>query len=593
MPSAPSSSPLLSRHTLRWIPITLALATLAACGGGGDDEPKQDPLATYRQQALIWQDCAPHVLAQAEGSPLIANGRTQCATLRAPMDYNDPAKGDIEVGMLRVAAGQPQHRRGALVFNPGGPGIDGLTLPLDVGGLWSLANPAADSGRLLQQLADEYELIGFSPRGVGSSTQLHCVSSAMRRPVDDSTHSQTPENIDNILYNARQEAEACLANPLTPYISTEHVAQDIDLMRAVLGEEKLNYFGYSYGTRLGAWYGARFPERVGRMVLDSSMDFSRDTYDLLSQPLAFQRALDEVLAPYAARHPDAFGLGGDVAAIRTILPLLSAPVQTALQPPLGQTLYKSNQAAITLAQLAAARAFDTLLTARPGAAPEEIDAAIDAHVFAPTSEGRDAFMRNMALELHQSILAFGTPSSLTLTPSEGTQRAVHCNDLAVDTSIPNWIERRAQIVQQYPLGIGSYVEHNPCLFWGGPRVTKPAIDNLAQADILFVQSQYDAATWAEGALDTVARLPNARLVYLPGEYQHGLFPYDSACVDNTVATYLLGSTPTARETRCEAHPLPYDARPAASARTTAAIPRYTDPVRAQVLKDRIQQRFQP
>lgn len=593
MPLFPRHAAQASPQRLRWIPTTLALAVLAACGGGGDDEPTADPLATYRQQVLNWQDCPAQIQEDEEGNPLLTDGRTQCATLRAPMDYANPAKGDIEVGMLRIAAGQPQHRRGALWFNPGGPGVDGLTLPLNVGGLWHIANPDTDSGRLLRQLSDEFELIGFSPRGVGSSTQLHCESSAMRLPVDDSTHSQTPENIDNILRNAEHEAQACLANPLTPYISTEHVAQDMDLMRAVLGEDKLNYFGYSYGTRLGAWYAARFPDRVGRMLLDSSMDFSRDTYDLLSQPLAFQRVLDAVLAPYAARHPDAFDLGTDVSAIRAILPSLSAPVQTALQATMGQGLYQSQQSSISLAQLAAGQAFDALLNARPGAGPDAIEAAINAHVFAPTSEGRDDFMRETALQLHQSILTSALPTRLTLTPTEATQRAVHCNDMAVDTSIPNWIERRAQIIQQYPIGIGSYVEHNPCLFWGGPRVTKPAIDTLANADILFVQSQYDGATWTEGALDTVARLPKAHLVYVQDEYTHALFPYGTACVDNTVANYLLGTAPAARETRCDAKPLPRDVRSAPLARTAAAPPNYTDPALAQVLQGRIQQLLQP
>ena len=104
----------------------------------------------------------------------------------------------------------------------------------------------------------------------------------------------------------------------------------------------------------------------------------------------------------------------------------------------------------------------------------------------------------------------------------------------------------------------SYLE-NPCVYWGGPRVTQPDLAAAQQLDLLMVQSQYDAATPLEGANRFFAQLPNARRVYVPGEYQHALFPYYDTCVDATIARYLLGETPAQRETVCPALPLKQDA----------------------------------
>lgn len=595
-PSRPSHRS-SSQRALRWIPGTLALAVLAACGGGdGDDGPSApaDPMASFRQQTIQWQRCNPAVLQSAQGNPLLANNRTQCADIRAPRDYNDPSRGEISLGLLRVAAGQPQNRRGALMFNPGGPGIDGLAFPVHVGGLWHIGNTASESGRLMRQLSDEYDLIGFSPRGVGASTKMNCRTQETRRPVDNSTSSQTPENIDNILFNAQKRAEACLADPLVPYITTEHVAHDMELIRTLMREEKLNYVGYSYGTRLGAWYGALYPQRVGRMVLDSNVDFSSNTYDLMAQPQAFQRIMDDVVAPYAARHPGTFGLGSDESAIRAIVPSLSPPVQTILQRVMIQAFYESGEPTdLSLVILAGSRQYDAIVRARPGATNQTIRTAITTHVFAPGNFQRNALLRESALQIHQAVIASNTQPSLTLQPLEATQVSIHCNDLAADTSIPNWIERRAQIAQNYPLGIGSHEENHPCLFWGGPRVTKPAIENLSNADVLLVQSQYDGATWAEGALKSFERMPSARMVYVTNEYKHAVFPYGSNCVDGTVAGYLLGTTPSARETRCEGLPLPADAGKSMLARTTASVPQYTDPELAKALQSRIRTALQP
>ena len=257
---------------------------LAACGGSN----APDPMQTFTQQSLAWQACDPTILGQETALFEGLGSRAQCANMRVPLDHDNPGKGEAVVALLRVSAEDSKQRAGAIFFNPGGPGGDGLGFAAMYGALWASANPADPLGKPLKQLSMQYDLIGFSPRGVGASTRLYCASNEMLKEVQLPSADRSAENIDNMLYNARLKADACRKNPLSRYINTEQTARDMDLARQLLGDEKLNYIGYSYGTWLGAWYASRFPERAGRMVLDSNMNFA-GTFDdaVLMQPMGF------------------------------------------------------------------------------------------------------------------------------------------------------------------------------------------------------------------------------------------------------------------------------------------------------------------
>jgi len=173
----------------------------------------------------------------------------------APADYSNPGKGLIEVALSRVAAENPNSRKGAIFFNPGGPGGDGLNLAPVFGSLWSIANPSDPLGSKFLQISQEYDLIGFSPRGVGSSTQLLCqLPNSFYLPTKFPELAQGIQNQYNLYENTELNAKSCQANPLTPYINSDATARDMDLARSLLGDPKLSYIGYSYGTWLGAWY---------------------------------------------------------------------------------------------------------------------------------------------------------------------------------------------------------------------------------------------------------------------------------------------------------------------------------------------------
>ena len=210
--------------------------------------------------------------------------------VRAPLDWSDPSAGDIQLSVIRSRAtgGDPI---GSLLTNPGGPGASGVALIRDS---LDFAVGAA--------LQESYDTIGFDPRGVGESTAVTCYDAAdmdaylFDIPADPrGSEGWTQELLDN----HQAFAEACDANSdgILPYITTDNAARDMDLLRGVLGDEKLNYLGYSYGTFLGATYAKLFPERVGRLVLDGAIDPSVSGLEVsTTQGVGFESALRAYMA---------------------------------------------------------------------------------------------------------------------------------------------------------------------------------------------------------------------------------------------------------------------------------------------------------
>ncbi|MFC9296429.1 alpha/beta hydrolase [Streptomyces sp. NPDC057011] len=203
----------------------------------------------------------------------------RCGTLPVPLDHAAPAKGTVTLALARIPATDPHRRLGSLLLNFGGPGAPGI------------AGLAADP-TLFADLGERYDLVAFDPRGVGHSDPISCAGpSEGGAGQGDGAAAQ--------LAALRAAVKRCerASGPVLPYVGTVNVSRDMDLLRQALGDRKLNYLGFSYGTRLGAVYAAQFPDTTGRMVLDG--------VDTLTEPLAEQalvsargqqRALDNFLA---------------------------------------------------------------------------------------------------------------------------------------------------------------------------------------------------------------------------------------------------------------------------------------------------------
>ncbi len=236
-------------------------------------QPPPTDLTRYYDQRISWTPC---------------RGGDQCARITVPLDYAHPQGRAISLAVLKVPAADPSRKVGALVVNPGGPGGSGLDYAASAPSYFGTA------------LRDSFDIVGFDPRGVGESTPVHCLSNAQ---LDQFVASDPdPDNTAEINASDRmlaQFGEGCLkdSGALARHISTLEAAKDMDILRAVLGEQKLTYFGASYGTFLGATYAGLFPKRVGRMVLDGAIDPSLSTLRLnLVQAHGFEVALRAYVA---------------------------------------------------------------------------------------------------------------------------------------------------------------------------------------------------------------------------------------------------------------------------------------------------------
>ena len=598
-----------------WLGAGVLAVSLAACGGSDHSSSAPDPLQPYRTQTLQWAACDGSIVGQPEQvtRPVWEQlgERLQCSTLRVPMDWAQPERSDVLISVMRLAAADPAQRLGTLLFNPGGPGSDGLEQTFTLFRAFGQSNPDSAQGALQLRLLDSYDMVGFSPRGTGASTRLHCATNERQRPLPLQPSGVSDENLVNAAYNDRKTAEACLKNPLTPYINTDATARDMDLLRGLLGEAKLNYIGYSYGTWLGAWYASLFPGNVGRMVLDSAMDYSQPLEKTFVDQAVARRTLhDTLLLPYAARHADYFQLGRSAPEIAAQLDAISPQMREALGSVLSGLSYARLSADTYLASLNAAFWVERTLPTLPDPSDKyAMETAVRQQVFVAGDSQRDQVLRGQAREIYDAYHSsfFSPPQPIDLSVSNSTYWAVRCNDDVATTDLPTW----NALVRSTTLAAPLHTKlENPCAYWDGPRVTKPHVAAMQGTDILMVQSQYDGATPTVGANHFFAQLPNARRVYVPNEFQHGVFPYTDACVDTSVVRYLLGEAPTQRETTCPAQPLQQDAgsgsgsaepsaAPKAAARSLAAPgpsrspnaepPTYLHPEEAQKLIERFKQ----
>ncbi|KOX24348.1 alpha/beta hydrolase [Nocardiopsis sp. NRRL B-16309] len=270
---------------------SLAASLAAAAPAAADPRPApDDALAAFHDQEVDWTRCEEDVLRTLE-----------CADIEVPLDYADPGGARATVAVSRRTASDPDRRRGVLLTNPGGPGGPGRIVPV---------SPAETGGAGIiggERVAEVYDLIGMDPRGTGASTpRLDCGAEYPMAPPrpDDSEFSGLTRGV--IAY---QRACAQADGDLRPHMTTANTARDMDVVRAALGEERINYIGWSYGTYLGAVYGSLFPDRLDRSVMDSAVHpggIWRDVFTL--QAPAYSRNVERYTA-WVAEHDDVYGMG--------------------------------------------------------------------------------------------------------------------------------------------------------------------------------------------------------------------------------------------------------------------------------------------
>lgn len=491
----------------------LVIVPLAACVPQAPtesvptDEKVSTELEPYYKQILEWSSCS--------------NG-LQCATAIAPLDWRDPAGDRIELALVRQPAtsGKPL---GSLLINPGGPGASGFDFVAS-----SLDYAASD------RLQSNFDVVGFDPRGVGRSSAVTCYDEPAE--FDSFLYDVVPgtPGSDDWLATVREDratfADRCLelTGPLLGTVDTPSAARDLDMLRAALGDETLNYLGYSYGTLLGAVYAELFPDKTGRLVLDGAVDPAASNFDLtLAQSKGFEGAFAAYLENCIGSEGCPFR-GSVDAAQRTVSTLLETLDASPLQAADGRQLGSATMTTAIILPLYSAStwpALDQLFT--------DVFAGDPAYAFelADNYNGRDADgnYENNQTEAFISI---------------------NCLDERSDTSVETLRAEAAELAAAAPVFGPRMSWDVGCAEWPVPaQRDRLPIVATGSADILVIGTTNDPATPYDWAVTLAGTLERGHLVTYEGE-GHTAYNKSNECVNSVVDDFLVDGTVPAADPLC-------------------------------------------
>jgi pimeloyl-ACP methyl ester carboxylesterase len=518
-------------------PATLTAGVLACavaavgCTSGGSPGPAGSSAASPAAAAgqagtLSWHSCS------GQGDPI------RCASLRVPLDYRHPAGRKITLALSEVPATAPAaQQQGDLLVNPGGPGGSGL----------SLATTVAQG--LDRSVSAAYNIIGFDPRGVGASVPALRCDPGFFAPVRPDYIPANARAEQVLIGRAKRYAADCQRRYgwLLPFMTTADTARDMDSIRAARGQQKISYFGYSWGTYLGQVYATLFPHRLRRMVLDSIVDPRGVWYaDNISQDYAFEGRIRAFFS-WVAAHDAVYGLGSTEAQVeqawhRARARLQAHPVRGPDGPVIGPDEFDD-----TFLQ----GGYENIFW--PGLAT-----ALAAYVRAPASSVTSS--RGPARLLVAQYRELGAQDENGFA----VYNAVQCSDVNWPRSWAKWDADTRRVYRTAPFMAWDNAWFNAaCAFWPVRGPAQPLqIRGAGLPGILMIQGTLDAATPYAGAQAAHRRLPTARMVVVPGSGNHGqsLAQPPNTCVDGYLNRYLatgaLPQRPGLVNATCPATPAP-------------------------------------
>jgi pimeloyl-ACP methyl ester carboxylesterase len=455
----------------------------------------------------------------------------RCASLQVPLDYRHPAGRKITLAVSEMPATAPAaQQQGYLLVNPGGPGASGLSLAADV------------AAGLDPAVAAEYNIIGFDPRGVGSSIPaLHCDPSffAGVRPdyIPANAHAEQV-----LLGRAKSYAAGCQRRYgwLLPFMTTADTARDMDSIRAALGAQKISYFGYSWGTYLGQVYATLFPHRLRRMALDSVVNPRGVWYaDNIDQDYAFEGRIRAFFS-WIAAHDAVYHLGSTQAQVqqawyRARAMLEAHPIAGATGPMIGPDEFD-----------------DTFLVGGYTSA-----------VWPGLASALASYLRQHdngpMVEVYKTLGAQNEDENLF-----AVYNAVQCSDVNWPRNWAKWDADTRRVYRTAPFEAWDNAWFNAaCAFWPVRGPAQPLqIRGAGLPGILMLQGTLDAATPYAGALVARRLLPTARMVVVLRGGNHGqaLDQPPNTCVNGYLNRYLatgaLPSRPGLVNAVCPATPPP-------------------------------------
>ncbi|MEV0239802.1 alpha/beta hydrolase [Streptomyces sp. NPDC050674] len=514
---------MLSRSwgTARRTALALTATALAVTALPATARAAPDPLARYHHQHLTWKSC---VLGpdDATGRELERAG-ARCADVTVPLDYSDPGGRTITVAISRIRATDTGRRVGPLLLNGGGPGGPSLGDPPWV-------------REAMKGVAARYDVVGVDPRFIGRSTPLDCrwpTGSAWRSAGEDRA------GFDRVAAFSQDLAGRCRAHAgeALPHATTRNTARDMDVVRAALGERRISYLGYSYGSYLGEVYTSMFPGRTDRVVLDGVIEPDRYSTRLLRGVEPSNRHALRGWASWAAARDATYGLG------RTRGEVLAAVERVRVaagRTPLRLGDHRLDEHVLPIVVLNG-------LSQHNAAAYGDFAQGVRDLLRASRGE-RVTPSRWLAGAL--GFLLTGADS-----PYGSAQTAIVCGDNAAPRD-PEVYWRDVQRARALDPLFGPVTNNvNPCAYWDRPRELPTRIRGDLPA--LLVNATGDPRTTYDSAKAVRERWRSSRLITLKGADQHAVYGvYGSACADDAVNAYLATGRLPARDVTCAARSMP-------------------------------------
>lgn len=463
-------------------------------------------LQEFYAQEITWEEC---------------EGEFACATVKVPLDYSDPGRESIDIATIRLdASGESQ---GSLLMNPGGPGVSGY-------------NTVRDSAEFLlsDRLRQSYDVIGFDPRGVNRSSAVDCLTDEEREEARNETippDATDEEALALIEEDSAEYAELCAdrTGELLGYIDTVSAAKDMDILRALVGDEKLNYLGFSYGTQLGAAYAGLFPEKVGRFVLDGAVDPALSSAEITAGQVA---AFDEALRNYIedCQSKSDCPLPGDVEEGVAVVDDLFESVE-------ASPMTASDGRLVTIGTFF--QGF--VLPLYDSGSWPALTGAIDRALQGDPSE----FLRFADLSAERE------PTGEYLTNASEAFTAVTCLDYPMSAD-PETMEAEAEALEASSAVFGEYLSYGAlaCENWAYDPVNEPAPASAPGAPpMIVIGTTGDPATPYEWSLSLADQLESAVHVTWEGQ-GHTAYGRSGACIESLVDDFLIDGTVPDDGARC-------------------------------------------
>ncbi|MEV1142505.1 alpha/beta hydrolase [Micromonospora sp. NPDC049799] len=476
-------------------------------------------------------------------------GDAECATVRLPLDYDNPKGATTEVALLRVKARDQKNKIGSLFLNPGGPGGSGTDI--------ALAAPYF----LGDEVLDRFDVVGVDPRGVGASEQVKCFPS-----VKEQAKAYAGLNVAFPWTKAEEKAYVASSKavgrgcsttgrPLTGAMSTAEVARDMDVLRRAVGDEKLTYLGFSYGSALGQYYANMFPDRVRALVIDGVLDptawvgrkgDNRSQEDRLRSAQGAYAALREILVrcEKAGEELCSLAAGDPVASFDLVATRLRAKPAVIDDPDFGPfTVTYADFVASTLGALYGPYGYEQVVYLT-----EQLLVETDpASSTAARTEARAAIRRLAAEARQQRGYDFPYENGLETFLGVDCTDAYHPKGAASFPALAAKADRRDPYFGRLWAWGTSPCARDTWTVRDEDRYTGPW-NRRTSSPVLVVGNYWDPATNYRGAVGAAKLLPNSRLLSSDswGHTAYGT----SECVTGAVDAYLLRRTLPAKGTVC-------------------------------------------